>query len=720
MSINKPIQLGICCINTILRSQKPPIFSSRRMIVKTVKEKGIDELKKLIIQNLEDTLIMMDWNENNGIKVFRLSSELFPHKTNKLVDDYTFDFAIDLLKEIGRISKIYNQRLTFHPGQYNVVGSPNQQCFEQTCIELKYHADILDLMELDHNSVMVVHGGGTYGDKQATIDRWCYQFTLLPDNVKRRLVLENCEKSFSIIDCLEVSERINIPVVFDTHHFDCYKKLHPTEIFEEPENYMERILNTWKRRGIKPKFHVSEQGCGKTGHHSDYINEIPQYLLEIPEKYGVHIDIMIEAKMKEQAIIRLYEKYPELNCKIKPIKIKYNNISKNIKEKHVDIIMNFCKLNIYDNNTINKVLNDDTDDSFNNNKISDKKIKDIINDITKKFGKYNKNIETKIRNINKAGVDNSIPCTTKRVSQSSRMYLPYNLIKKNNITLEKLQTYENGICIGISPSKFKEFINNSENDELDDYIINNIGSDKNVSAIIVIIKTSGYSGSSKEREEKKILDELIKKNDWKPIVKKTKENKGNDKWEGHYYYNISGGEQNTLKSWEGKEEQIFTTYKGFMSNTEVINVVKASLIYMMLFVHDINKVFNNINDVDKYKIILENYLRNKNYLNNSSYQLIRELKCFDKNGNLISPIICSKISIDDFCVKERLNISHNIAVSKNIILYCNTNKVMLSDYRPGNLFWDFEIANMRQQDDTIEEYWIALEKSIELRKISYY
>ena len=79
---------------------------------------------------------------------------------------------------------------------------------------------------------------------------------------------------------------------------------------------MEAILNTWKRRGIKPKFHVSEQGSGRTGHHSDYIEVIPNYLLEIPEKYGCDIDIMIEAKKKELAIFKLYTKYPFLNCKI--------------------------------------------------------------------------------------------------------------------------------------------------------------------------------------------------------------------------------------------------------------------------------------------------------------------------------------------------------------------------------------------------------------------
>jgi UV DNA damage endonuclease len=169
-------------------------------------------------------------------------------------------------------------------------------------------------MELDHNSVIVIHGGGTYGNKEETKNRWCAQFDLLPENVRRRLVIENCEKSFSVIDCLDISSRINIPVVFDTHHFACYNLLHPTELFENADYYIPAILETWSNRGIKPKFHVSEQGVGRCGHHSDFIENIPQYLLEIPDKYGVSIDIMIEAKCKEQSILKLYDKYPGLDC----------------------------------------------------------------------------------------------------------------------------------------------------------------------------------------------------------------------------------------------------------------------------------------------------------------------------------------------------------------------------------------------------------------------
>ena len=316
MSENKSIQLGLCCLNTVLREQKPPVFASRSVILKTLETKGVDYLKEKILQNLRDILTMMDWNEENGIKLFRLSSELFPHKSNPKAQDYTFDFAKELLFEIGEKAKLYNQRLTFHPGQYNCIGSPKNEVIENTIRDLSYHAEVLDLMGLGKDSVMVIHGGGTYKDKEATKERWCENYLKMPDPIRRRLVLENCEKNFSIQDCIDISEKVNVPVVFDTHHFECYKHYHPDEAFRDASYYMPLVLETWKRREIKPKFHISEQGAGRVGHHSDYIEIVPDYLLEIPEKYGQDIDIMIEAKMKEQAIFKLYEKYPFLSCKI--------------------------------------------------------------------------------------------------------------------------------------------------------------------------------------------------------------------------------------------------------------------------------------------------------------------------------------------------------------------------------------------------------------------
>ena len=82
---------------------------------------------------------------------------------------------------------------------------------------------------------------------------------MLPENVQKRLVLENCEKCFSIKDCIDITNKIHIPIVFDTHHYECYKIMHPEENFRDPSFYVPDILNSWKHKNIKPKFHVSEQ-----------------------------------------------------------------------------------------------------------------------------------------------------------------------------------------------------------------------------------------------------------------------------------------------------------------------------------------------------------------------------------------------------------------------------------------------------------------------------
>ena len=74
MSENKPIQLGLCCLNITLKNQKPSIYPSRKIILRIIERDGINELKCRVLKNLEDLLRMVHWNEQNGIKVFRLSS----------------------------------------------------------------------------------------------------------------------------------------------------------------------------------------------------------------------------------------------------------------------------------------------------------------------------------------------------------------------------------------------------------------------------------------------------------------------------------------------------------------------------------------------------------------------------------------------------------------------------------------------------------------------
>ncbi len=312
------LQLGLCCMNMGLREQKPPIFASRTLRIKTVTEQGVDELKSRALKNLDDLMTLIKWNQQHHIKVFRLSSDIFPHMSNPMLPFYGFQFAEEKLKAIGALANKYGQRLTFHPGQYNVLGTPNPKYLDKTIIELNRHAEILDLMDQGKNGVMVIHGGGMYGDKEATKRRWVENFGKLSPSAAERLVLENCEKCFNLRDCLDVSAMIlekydhSLPIVLDSHHYTCYTILHPDEPQEAVEDMIPEVLDTWALREMKPKFHVSEQGSGRVGHHSDLIEVMPQYMIDIPELYGVKIDIMIEAKHKEKAIFRLYEKYQEL------------------------------------------------------------------------------------------------------------------------------------------------------------------------------------------------------------------------------------------------------------------------------------------------------------------------------------------------------------------------------------------------------------------------
>lgn len=303
------IQLGLCCINNCLRCQKPAVFCSRTIMLKTVQLKGIDEIKTRAMKNLQDLKILLEWNYSNDVFVYRMSSEMFPHLSNPLIEPYSLDFAKEILSEIGILSKKLNQRLTFHPGQFNNLGSPREDVITKTIKELDDHCLIMDMMGLDQNSVIVIHGGGTYGNKKETIQRFKNNFKLLNCSTQKRLVLENCEKSYSTEDCLEICNDLLIPMVFDTHHYTCYNYYHKGVIQKSPEELIPEILLTWSRRNIKPKFHISEQGSGRVGHHSDYIESIPEYLLNIPKEYSVSIDIMVEAKMKEQAIFKLKEKY---------------------------------------------------------------------------------------------------------------------------------------------------------------------------------------------------------------------------------------------------------------------------------------------------------------------------------------------------------------------------------------------------------------------------
>jgi UV DNA damage endonuclease len=300
------IRFGYACINTILRENG--IFPSRSLILSTLHDKGIKEAKRLAMLNLEDVLIILRWNEEHNIRLYRLSSNMFPHIINPQADqNYTLKFAKDKLKEIGDYAKKYNHRLTFHPGQYTQLASNSARVHKQSLKELALHAKILDYMGLDSNSIMIVHGGGVYGNKENTLKELDKNISKLPLFIKNRLCLENDEFSYSVFDLLPLCIKHKLPFCFDVfHHKVMYNKKADELVTKD---LIENILRTWTNRELKPKFHLSNQKkMAKRGSHSDYVNTIPEYLLDLPNKYKINIDVMLEAKQKEQAVFRLIKK----------------------------------------------------------------------------------------------------------------------------------------------------------------------------------------------------------------------------------------------------------------------------------------------------------------------------------------------------------------------------------------------------------------------------
>ena len=320
---NPRIRLGLCCLNMTLREQKPTIFASRTIVLKKAMELGMEEIQSRAIQNLKDLKRMIEWNESHQIKVFRFSSDIFPHLSNPILGEllgieipYSIEFARPFLEEIGALTRKYGHRITFHPGQFNQLGTESSETLQKTIADLTAHATILEMMNAPQDSIMILHGGGMYckkGEdpkvaKKRALRRWVDNYKALPEFVRKRVVLENCEKCYSVDDLLPICLENNIPLVFDTHHYECYNILHPDDI-QQPisrQLYLD-ICKTWGTK--RPKLHISQQGEGRIGHHSDYIDRLPEYLLEWCNIKP--FDLMIEAKHKELAVMNLYRKYPQ-------------------------------------------------------------------------------------------------------------------------------------------------------------------------------------------------------------------------------------------------------------------------------------------------------------------------------------------------------------------------------------------------------------------------
>ena len=169
------MNLGYACINMTLGKQKPKITTNRSMIKRTFLEKGIPYASELAIQNARDLVEIIKWNHRNGVKFFRLSSELFPWASEYNLSDLPHYLRIkNLMAGAGHLAKNYGQRITAHPGPFNVLVSPNENVVQNTITDLSIHGEVFDMLGLSRTpyNKLNIHCNGVYGDKISAMDRF--------------------------------------------------------------------------------------------------------------------------------------------------------------------------------------------------------------------------------------------------------------------------------------------------------------------------------------------------------------------------------------------------------------------------------------------------------------------------------------------------------------------------------------------------------------------
>jgi UV DNA damage endonuclease len=173
--------------------------------------------------------------------------------------------------------------------------------------DLAYHEEMLSLLKLppqqDRDAVMILHMGGMFGSKPETLDRFRENYAKLPLSIKNRLVLENDDMSWNVHDLLPVCQELNIPLVLDFHHHNII--FEAEKIREGTKDIIDlfpAIRETWTKKKITQKMHYSEQtppAITKTQRrkHSPRVATLPPCADDM--------DLMIEAKDKEQAVFEL-------------------------------------------------------------------------------------------------------------------------------------------------------------------------------------------------------------------------------------------------------------------------------------------------------------------------------------------------------------------------------------------------------------------------------
>jgi UV DNA damage endonuclease len=269
--------------------------------------------------SLEALRGVLDYLVRHDIGMYRFTASLAPYATHPDLPQFhgQVEECADELAAVGAVARSHGIRLSSHPGQYIVLNSEDEAVVAGAVRDLDVQAALMDAMGLDDEAVIVLHVGSGQGD---ALGRFEAGFARLSDAARRRLVIENDDRTFGLGAVLELHRRTGLRVVWDILHHHCHD---PDGI--DDRSALEAALATWPS-GVVPKIHYStpktalEERRRKVGRrtvtewvlpqlraHADLIDPIAfgQFLSEVD---GLpDFDVMLEAKGKDLALLRLRE-----------------------------------------------------------------------------------------------------------------------------------------------------------------------------------------------------------------------------------------------------------------------------------------------------------------------------------------------------------------------------------------------------------------------------
>lgn len=265
-----------------------------------LKNAAEDNLRRLITANLSALEAVIDYNIENRIRLFRISSDIIPFGSHPINQIRWWEDDQDILMQLGNKIKNASIRVSMHPGQYTVLNSPDSKVLGNAVRDLEYHERFLTSLGMDGTCKLILHIGGVYGDKKKAMNDFVANYSLLPKEIKKRLVIENDDRNYNIADILQVSDITGAPAVFDNLHH----KVNPPTLYLPDSEWILRCRKTWADCDGIQKIHYSQQKKeAKPGSHSDTIciSEFLSYYHELPVK---EIDIMLEVKDKNLSAVK--------------------------------------------------------------------------------------------------------------------------------------------------------------------------------------------------------------------------------------------------------------------------------------------------------------------------------------------------------------------------------------------------------------------------------